>query len=429
MINIKEFVSGIISVKPLSDYDCGEDTSMLLYREISENLYDSVISELRIIGAAEEQHSDVDNFSSYTFILDNHRIIVSFDSMSKELRVVSDFFSEKLNTIKKTAGKCPVRLWQFEVDHTLIDCGMCYIIQCTDYSFFVIDSAHLYSINDDIRLYDFLRKNTPDGMPVVISGWYLSHGHSDHVCKCMDFLSNYRDVTVKGLYYNFVPDNHFSADSWLFAERKHTLAFKAEAEKRTDIPKYKLHSGQYFYIDCLRFDVLCSHEDVYPQPLEDYNNSSLVVMMTVGEDKVCFPGDASAIESIILEKRFPDFLSCDIMQVAHHGHSGTSTRFYQLASAKVALFPVTQIKFDEEYPRIEANRVACDIAKHIYIASNGTVMFTFPLFDSEILIYPDETNESFEGVFNLWSYDYSDDFKKDHIEKFRCRNKYLKEKY
>ena len=35
---------------------------------------------------------------------------------------------------------------------------MCYIVRCCDGSFFVIDSAHMYSVNDDIRIIEFLRK-------------------------------------------------------------------------------------------------------------------------------------------------------------------------------------------------------------------------------------------------------------------------------
>lgn len=410
-------------------YKSGNENLMYLMCNQDKNSFDELISDIRANGYSDAQSSEIDYFHSFTFEKDNCFIVANYDEKATEIRLFEDSFSERLNVAEKRAGKCPVRMWQFEVDHTLIDCGMCYIFQCTDYSFIIIDSAHFYSLNDDQRLYDFLRKETPSGMPVVISGWYLSHGHADHICKCLDFILYKPDVKVKGLYYNFVPNDHFSADNWLVADIKHTELFNREIEKRTDIPKYKLHAGQYFYIDCIRFDILCCHEDVFPQSMEDYNNSSLMAMVTVDGDKISFPGDASAKSSVIAERRFPDFLKCDIVQVAHHGHHGTSVDFYKRSDARVALFPVTQIKFDEEYPRIEANRVACEIAKHVYIASNGTVMFTLPLKDSKILIYPDETNESFEGVFNLWSYDYTEEFKQKHIENFRNSNKFKEELY
>ncbi len=405
-----------------NQYNCGNGIKLLLSHNKNADDYKELLSRIRNEGYVTVQESCIDNFSSTTLKKDNLQQAVTFDKESGEIRQISDSRSAVLNTEYKKAGLCPVRMWQFEVDHTLIDCGMCYIIQCTDYSFIIIDSAHFYSLRDDVRLYELLRKETPENMPVVISGWYLSHGHADHICKCLDFILYNKDVTIKGLYYNFVPEDHFSASSWLIADVKHTQLFNREIEKRTDIPKYYLHAGQYFYIDCIRFDVLCCHEDVFPQSLEDYNDSSLMAIVTVDGEKISFPGDASTKSSIIAERRFPNFLRCDIVQVSHHGHHGTSVSFYERSQASVALFPVTQIKFDEEYPRIEANRVACRIAKHVYIASNGTVMFTFPLKSSKILIYPDETNESFEGIFNLWNYDYTDEFKKSHIEAFNARN-------
>ncbi len=410
-------------------YDSGNDNELLLFTDKTERDYSEILCSLKNDGCTEVQSSSIDFFRSTTLKKGSVYVTVTFDKKAGEIRKITDSFSAELNTKYSKAGKCPVRMWQFEVDHTLIDCGMCYIFQLTDYSFFVIDSAHFYSLNDDKRLYEFLKKETPEGMPVVISGWYLSHGHADHICKCLDFILYNKDVKVKGLYYNFVPHTHPSAKDWLIADIKHTELFDREIEKRTDIPKYKLHSGQYFYVDCVRVDVLCSHEDVFPQTLEDYNDSSVMAMMTVDGDKISFPGDASGKESIIVERRFPDFLKCDIMQVAHHGHFGTSVDFYKMSGAHVALFPVTDIKFHEEYPRIEANRVACDIAEHTYIAGHGTVMFTFPLECSKILIYPDETNESFEGVFNLWGYDYTDEFKKKNIADFKARNCFREEKY
>lgn len=408
----------------MNKYDCGNNNDLILFQNKSENDYNEILSHIRENGYVTVQSEEIDNFISTTFEKDGNFTVVTYDRKALEIRKITDSFSAKLNTEYKKAGKCPVRLWQFEVDHSLIDCGMCYIIQCTDYSFFIIDSAHTYSVNDDKRIYELLRKETPPDMPVTVSGWFLSHGHVDHIAKCLDTIMYNKDIIIKGLYYNFVPTDHFSSDNWMRSDKNHSDIFNREAEKRTDIPKYKLHSGQYFYVDCLRFDVLCTHEDVYPKSLANYNDSSTMLMMSVCGDKVCFPGDAGGEESIITVRRFPDFLKCDIMQISHHGHFGTSVEFYKMASAKVALFPVTQIKFDEEYPNYEANRVACDIAKHTFIAANGTVMFTFPLENSKILIYPDETNESFEGVYNLWGYDYSEEFKKQHIANFKANNKY-----
>ncbi|MBR3768538.1 MAG: hypothetical protein IKL10_09930 [Clostridia bacterium] len=429
MIIIDDVIKKIEDRSKINKYDCGESNQLYVCFDFSQDEFNNIVSDIRSCGYSEAQSCNNDNLISFTFEKDRQTIVFYYDKASHELRFITDNYSKRLNTTFNTAGKCPVKLWQFEVDHSLIDCGMCYIVQCSDYSFFIVDSAHTYSVNDDKRIYELLRHETPDNMKVIVSGWFLTHGHVDHIAKFLDILQYNDDIVIKGLYYNFVPTDHFSSDSWMASDKNHTEIFNKIVAKRTDIPVYKLHSGQYFYIDCLRFDVLCTHEDVYPGDLENYNDSSTVLMMTVGDDKVCFPGDAGGAESTILERRFPNFLKCDIMQVAHHGHFGTSVEFYKLANADVALFATTQIKFDEEYPHYEANRVACDIAKHVFIASNGTVQFNFPLKNSVINLYPDETIESFDGVYNLWGYSYSDEFKNALIEQFKFSDKYREINY
>lgn len=425
----KLFGNLLIDISDLRVYSSSENIDVALIEHIDIKLFNACVHQLRDAGFRQLQSSEADNFLSYTFADENIMLVLGFDSKAGELRIVADSESPMLDTVIKSEGLCPVRLWQYEIDHSLIDCGMCYIFQCSDYSFFIIDSAHIYSVNDDQRIYNFLRENTPAGMPVTVSGWFFSHGHVDHIGKFVDILRYNKDIIIKGLYFNFVPCDHFSSYAWMHSDILHTEEFYQEISKHKDIPVYKLHSGQYFCIDSLRIDVLCTHEDVYPHDLENYNDSSTVIMVTVGEDKICFPGDAGGRESEILERRFPSFLKSDIMQVAHHGHFGTSSDFYKLSGSKVALFATTQIKFDEELPHYEANRTVCEIAEHVFIASNGSVCFTFPLQSSDIEIYPDEIIENFDGVYNLWGYSYSDDFKNELIKMHKNNNKYRKIKY
>lgn len=407
-------------------YNCGENNTLYLFENADIKTFNKLISDIRSSGYREVQSSRIDNFFGYTFQCNCGYIVISYDIKESSLRIIFDDYSKELNTKPTRTPDGDVFLWQFEVDHSLIDCGMCYIFRCSDNSFFIIDSAHTYSVNDDRRIFELLRKETPSDLPVIVSGWFLSHGHIDHIGKFLDVLKYNEDIEIRGLYYNFVPVDHPSSCFWMQSDKNHTLGFLDEVNNKHNIPIYKLHSGQYFYIDKLRIDVLCTHEDVFPKGLENYNDSSTMLMVTVGENKICFPGDAGGEESKICENRFPDFLKCDIMQVSHHGHFGTSVEFYKMAKADVALFATTQIKFDEEFPRYEANRVACELAKHTFIASNGTVRFSFPLKDSEILSYPDETIEDFEGIFNLWGYDYTDEFKRNLISKFNDSKKFSK---
>lgn len=419
MDDINQLIFSLIKKLPSAKYDCGDGNEMSIFTNTGFDEYRLLVSELQKYGFLEYQNNTLDNLSSTTLYSGNEKfnLIFVFDDSSTELRVIKDGFSNKLEIVSIEEEKTKVKLWQFETDHSLIDCGMCYIVQCSDYSFFIVDSAHSYSVNDDIRIYEFLRSKTPENLPVVVSAWFLTHGHVDHIAKFLDILKYNDKIIIKGIYYNFVPTDHFSSGCWMTSDKKHAEIFNKTVREKKNIPLYKLHSGQYFYINGIRFDVLCTHEDVFPIDLENYNDSSTVLMMTYKNEKVCFPGDAGGAESAIMERRFPAYLKCDIMQVAHHGHFGTTSEFYRMASPKIALFATTQIKFDEELPHYEANRVVCEIAEHCFIASNGTVEFEFPLKDSTITVYPDEIIENFDGVYGLWGYEYSDEFKQELIKK------------
>lgn len=398
-------------------YDCGD--GVLLYKIEFEGDFDPCAGEALLIKAGffPERKNEIEGNRAYTYRSPTKgRIHIYFIPSEKALRILFDPFSNAaLSGEKKTAGKCPVRFWQFEIDHSLIDCGMCYIFQLSDYSFFMIDSAHHYSVNDDQRIYDFLRKQTPEDLPVTVSGWFFTHGHIDHTGKFLDLLRFNRNVRIEALYYNFIPTKYFSYFSLDPADRNFADGFIKTVEER-EMKVYKLHTLDGFYVKDIKINVLCTHEDVFPEKMENYNDSSTVIMVEVNEDKVCFPGDAGHTESRILERRFPKYLRSDIVQQAHHGHFGTSAHFYELTNADVVLFPTTQIKFDEEYPRFAANAASVNIARHCFIASNGTVEFTFPLRENKIKLYPDEIFENFNGIYNLWGYEYTEE-RKNRLQK------------
>ena len=110
-----------------------------------------------------------------------------------------------------------------------------------------------------------------------------------------------------------------------------------------------------------------------------------------------------------MEARYGENLKCDVVQVAHHGHFGLSKNAYELLSPKIAVFPITRIKFDEEYPRLEANRRLIELAEKYYITSDGTVCIPLPLDTERITTLPDETFEDFAKIKNQWGYTYTDE--------------------
>ena len=183
-------VCGSVSDNEICIYNCGDGTYMRLIKNASETDFIKICNECERLGYTLFQRNDID-----------------FCPAEKVLRVICDPYSVDFEREEpKYERRCGSALWQFENDHSYIDCGMCYILRCADNSFFIIDGGHFLQPNDHKRIYRFLRERTPDGEQTVISGWFFSHAHDDHVSQFVDFIREYGSaVDIEKLYYNDAP--------------------------------------------------------------------------------------------------------------------------------------------------------------------------------------------------------------------------------
>lgn len=411
---MEKMLDKIMSVLGKSEYplhDCRENCKMIYYENSSEEEFETLIKFFKSEDFEALQERELYSNSFALLRKESLSVTALFTPCDSSLRVtVSENASFPSFERASFEEKCPSVFYCFENDQTLIDCGMCLLIQCSDYSFFVVDSGHYLQINDNDRIHKFMRERTPEGQKIVIAGWLITHAHSDHISKLIDFLRyNCDDVIIEGFYSNLIPHD-YGREFWDFEETVLAAKFFRILES-FNAPKIKLHTGQHFYIRNLEIDVLGTHEDIYPKEICDYNDSSCIITVTVDGTKIFIPGDASALSSEKLEARYGENLKCDIVQIAHHGHNGISEKAYELIAADVAVFPITRIKFEEECPRISANRKAIEIADSYYISSDGTVEIPLPYERGNIKQHPDETFEDFEKIKRLWGYDYTDAYK------------------
>ncbi len=388
---------------------------LYLLKNADENAYQKAVNELLGNGFTILQQNE--NYGNlFTLLEKEKQISVYFTPCDSILRITETdkCFNE---CFKETScdGECETAIYFFENDQTLIDCGMCILLQCPDYSFFVIDSGHYLQVNDNDRLHKFMRERTPADRKIVINGWLVTHSHTDHVSKLLDFLKyNCDDVEIEAFYTNLLRDDYIM-DCWESEERAFNIKLK------NLIPNSKnhiCHSGERIFVRNIKLDVMYTLEDTYPTEITDFNDTSLVVMCECEGTKIFIPGDASKIASEVLIERFSSKLKSDIVQISHHGHFGLSVQNYEDISADVAIFPITRIKFEEELPRLEANRVAIERAKEYYITSDGTVKITLPYGENSSIQLPDETFEDFRKIKQLWGYDYTDEYKKELYELF-----------
>lgn len=261
-------VCGSVSDNEICIYNCGDGTYMRLIKNASETDFIKICDECERLGYTLFQRNDIEE-NIHASYRGDMLIHTYFCPAEKILRVICDPYSVDFEREEpKYARRCGSALWQFENDHSYIDCGMCYILRCADNSFFIIDGGHFLQPNDHKRIYRFLRERTPDGERAVISGWFFSHAHDDHVSQFVDFIREYGSaVDIEKLYYNDAPIDHRDNMSWGEANKKYIRRFE-DCAHSCGIPTIKLHTGQRFFVRNLRFDVLCTQEDVWPKSLE-----------------------------------------------------------------------------------------------------------------------------------------------------------------
>ncbi|MBE6550736.1 MAG: MBL fold metallo-hydrolase [Ruminococcaceae bacterium] len=221
---------------------------------------------------------------------------------------------------------------QVKLPYFTVDCGMSYVIRLSDGRFVIIDGGygeydepeHLYSVLEKQNILD----------KITVAAWFITHPHCDHFGNCTLFLNKYYGkVAVENLLFTFPREGKLKGASDM-TEFLKTLPKLTEtvisSPKRGDVLTYS---------DAV-FEVLFTADDLDDKEVPNINNTSLVMMMTLGIHKTLWLGDAQDQSSEFLCSVYPDErLKCDILQVGHHGYWGGSQELHEKADPKALLWP------------------------------------------------------------------------------------------
>lgn len=375
-------------------YQSDEDKFVIYTCNVTIKDYDDYIELLKKDGATVMNQYSFESNNYTLFSNDRYSAYVSYLPMENAIRTFVGPADTKypLQTEATESDASTPSLWQLEIANLVSGAngGMSYVIKLTDGSFIVIDGG--YNTSDDAdNLYKLLKENTDDGKVPTISGWFISHLHEDHYGALIRFSSMYASSTdVKAFYYNF-PGASVSASSNSI-DSGVAKSIVAAMKKWKSAERYDtLHSGMTIGFAGATVDVICTHEDVYPQTFTDGNDTCTVIAVTVAGQRILFLADARDSQSVIMTNTIPaKTLKADIVQFSHHGYEGCSVGLYRTVGASVVLWPMNIIgnqsgKPEEVFKGWYNNSMAANkfiressMVKKIIVAGAGTEKLELP---------------------------------------------------
>lgn len=177
-----------------------------------------------------------------------------------------------------------------------------------------------------------------------VSGWFLTHPHSDHAGALISILNNPdSQITIDNIYYNF------TSQDWYDTFGNGRGSFVAELrEALAKVPQEKLHGditkGQEFQFGEIRAVVM---NNPYLLQSTSVNNSSVVYKFYLNGVSILVLGDLGPeAGDLMLMDNGAEALKSDIVQMSHHGQYGVGRDVYAAVNPSIALWPCPQWLWD-----------------------------------------------------------------------------------
>ena len=224
--------------------------------------------------------------------------------------------------------------------------GDCIYINQGEYNM-LIDAGNN---EDGEKLVSYLKSLNVNGFDYVIG----THPHEDHIGGMDDIINN------------FEIDNYYMPDKLSTTKTFEDVLDALDAKGLSyNVPKI----DDEFKLGDATFKVIYSGDDT-----NDINDSSIVLKMTYGDNTFLFTGDATSnVEEIILNKD----IKSDVLKVAHHGSSYSSTtEFLDKVNPKYAVISVGKNNSYNHPASITLQKLSNRDIKVYRTDLDGTIIFT-----------------------------------------------------
>lgn len=224
--------------------------------------------------------------------------------------------------------------------------GDCIYINQGEYNM-LIDAGNN---EDGEKLVSYLKSLNVNGFDYVIG----THPHEDHIGGMDDIINN------------FEIDNYYMPDKLSTTKTFEDVLDALDAKGLSyNVPKI----DDEFKLGDATFKVIYSGDDT-----NDINDSSIVLKMTYGDNSFLFTGDATSnVEEIILNQD----IKSDVLKVAHHGSSYSSTtEFLDKVDPKYAIISVGKNNSYNHPASITLQKLSNRDIKVYRTDLDGTIIFT-----------------------------------------------------
>ncbi len=341
----------------------GQNCDMIVISNASANLYSSYQTKMTEKGFKQYVSTEMGKNKFSTYTKDRYTVTLGYFTFDKTIRVTieTDAPAAGLASENKYTKVTTSQLSMLGQELTTGEQnGLSELIRLEDGRFIVIDGGHKGSQFSNAFVAEIKRQAKEYGNDnPVIAAWILTHPHSDHDAL---FYAHAKEMKDKGITVERVLMNPITSQTEL--DRLYALGVNPEANplsgsiarcfstaQAIGSTVYKVHTGQVFHFANAKIDVLYTHETQYPNKIPGTNDTSLIMKFTFTDSATgkqttfLSTGDATGSAFKCADDNFGDYLSCDILSMAHHGGStGGNEAYtrdaYKTASPTLALWPI-----------------------------------------------------------------------------------------
>ncbi len=417
-LNIQETHEGSKELSALPTYDGTEfyatyqsntNCDEIILNDATAENYAAYITKLEAAGYTKYTENDMNGNLFTTLYNSKYTLNVGYYKPYDECRIIMEPFAEE-TLIGTAADNQYTAVTTSQI--TMIGCeyqnsdgsytgnGLSLLMRLADGSFVIVDGAfnNANHANNLVNAIKEQAKEYATGKDIRIAAWFISHPHGDHDGVLKGKTSSFKQFTVERVIACFMTDEERAASHSAYSDNFGATEGSSDDADRQAAnalgAKFIVcHVGQKFYLADTTFEILYTVESYGPTTVNALNTSCILVKATTTDPKTgkssstMLMGDTTGPAMAICNKMYGKWMSCEVVQVAHHGYTtwGNNDAMalgYTYMAPQIVLWPQGANAFPN-YKEKSYNKTLWDDTnknfQELYVAGWMNSQYTVPL--------------------------------------------------